>query len=842
MAERSFPLLRGQTVARDFKPVIGRPKMASRPRPDPADHRQKLLVQLDALLNEARARPEGQRDQDAAREVIAVRPSDPTDPLNSEQLGDQAHGVRVVGTDPSSGVVLLDAPGPQLERLREKASEYGDPKDRKGKDGTITTSLAHLAALGPVSQIALASERDLMGPRLQAWLNDGRLETPDTKVWFELSCRGGYRNPKEWSLSSRAQINRQINRLGAALPEEFEAPEEVIFFTRISLNELRGLVAAVDCVFTYETVPSEILTWLMLKDPPRREIREFALTPPPASAPSVVILDTGIATEHPLLKAAILGAVSVVPGLLDAPADMFGHGTKMAGAALYPDLGRALEERRFAASHWIQSVRLIVEPGKGISAEENRPFWPKLTVSGVTKAEESDPLARHRVFALAITFRVDPLLPTSWAQAVNQLAYDDGKGRLFCVSAGNVRPEDLFATANAYPDSLFQWKIHEPAQGANALTVGAYTAKTRLPPESDYEGSRPVAPAGGAAPHTTTGLAESPWAIKPDIVMEGGNVALTNVAAVPDAETLVSLTTGHRHLTAPLGLISMTSEASARAARMAVDLWKEDDSLRPETVRGLIVHSAVWTPAMRAQFDEPDLFHACGYGVPDLGFARACAENRATVIVEDVMPNSVLIERLRTSPPKKPSTPPTEIVRTRTMKVFQMPASEDLLLSAPDADVDLRVTLSYFAEPSTFRSRIEHGLDLKWDMQGPQETDNEFLERINDLLRPRDRNKKKIKKKRKSSFPWMVGINRRSRGTVQSDRWSGKASMLAGSKLIAVCPVLGWWERREDMRNKAMPFSLIVSIVAPGIYASVKAELVAALQAKLAALVPIAIP
>jgi hypothetical protein len=74
-------------------------------------------------------------------------------------------------------------------------------------------------------------------------------------------------------------------------------------------------------------------------------------------------------------------------------------------------------------------------------------------------------------------------------------------------------------------------------------------------------------------------------------------------------------------------------------------------------------------------------------------------------------------------------------------------------------------------------------------------------------------------------------INRRSRGTVQSDRWSGKASMLAGSKLIAVRPVLGWWERHDDIRTKSMSFSLIVSIVAPGIYASVQAEL--------AALVPI---
>lgn len=159
------------------------------------------------------------------------------------------------------------------------------------------------------------------------------------------------------------------------------------------------------------------------------------------------------------------------------------------------------------------------------------------------------------------------------------------------------------------------------------------------------------------------------------------------------------------------------------------------------------------------------------------------------------------------------------------MKLFRMPAPETVLLAEPQAQVELRVTLSYFAEPSTFRTRVEHGLDLKWDMQGPQETDPEFLERINDLLRERDATGKKVKKTRKPSFPWTIGINRRSRGTVQSDRWAGEASILAGAKLIAVYPVLGWWDRRDDMQLKELPFSLIVSIVAPGIYSAVQAAL-----------------
>ena len=47
-------------------------------------------------------------------------------------------------------------------------------------------------------------------------------------------------------------------------------------------------------------------------------------------------------------------------------------------------------------------------------------------------------------------------------------------------------------------------------------------------------------------------------------------------------------------------------------------------------------------------------------------------------------------------------------------------------------------------------------------------------------------------------------------------------SALAGDKLIAVMPVLGWWDQRKDLKTQTMRFSLIVSVLAPGIYATIK--------------------
>lgn len=111
-----------------------------------------------------------------------------------------------------------------------------------------------------------------------------------------------------------------------------------------------------------------------------------------------------------------------------------------------------------------------------------------------------------------------------------------------------------------------------------------------------------------------------------------------------------------------------------------------------------------------------------------------------------------------------------------------------------------------------FRRRVSHGLDLKWYMQGPSETESAFVRRVNKLARGQGSEEPKGK-----PFDWELKITRRSRGTVQSDRWTGPASYLAGEKLLAVVAVLGWWDRRPAQRDLSMPFALIVTVIAAGL-------------------------
>jgi hypothetical protein len=115
-----------------------------------------------------------------------------------------------------------------------------------------------------------------------------------------------------------------------------------------------------------------------------------------------------------------------------------------------------------------------------------------------------------------------------------------------------------------------------------------------------------------------------------------------------------------------------------------------------------------------------------------------------------------------------------------------------------------------------------------WDMQGPQESEDEFLERINKLNRPKDLDGKRRRASTTKGFDWEVGIQARSRGTVQSDRWRGKMSAIVGDKLIAVVPVLGWWDQRQSLETQEMGFSLVVSVFGPGVYTVIQQRVEAA--------------
>lgn len=830
MGDQRLPLIRGRIFGVDSYQAPqhggGAPRI---PSLDPKAHRARVLEQLDAITREVESRDPSARDELATREIIAVQPA-PGEQLTPDQLDDAHQDARLIGVVPETGTVLLDVAHPRLEYLRDKLDGFAEDARawrKVEKDGTQTTHRENERAVAAIGSVRRAALDDVRGPGLRT-----ELPAPagDRAYWFEIACRGGYRQPLSETDETRAQLARQLYRVGAAQEfDEFIGPERAYFFVKLTIPQIEALRAATDCIYEVELAPPPLRDLRLLEDVTTTELKAFSLRPPHVDAPAVVILDTGVATGHPLLKPALLSATTAGKEI-PSPEDTHGHGTKMAGVALYRDLGGAIERGGAEAPHWIQSSRLLVREGIGTASDENSEHWPALTLRAIRAAEDADPRPRDRVFTLAITRNMqdpplDGVAPTLWSHAIDVLAYHDGHGRLIVVSAGNARYEQWLVLAEQHPQLQLSEKIHQPAQAVNALSVGAYTARVELPPGDDYADTTVVATRpGGISPYTSTGPSGSEWAIKPDVVLEGGNLAIAGGLPNTSVSTLNALTTSNRHMLGhPLGQLAMTSEATARAAHLTARVWAAEPKLRPETVRGLIVHSASWTPEMAAQFGGlADRLAACGYGTPDERIARECAQNRATIVVEDAMPNAVWEEHPKKKPPKRETTKKTELKVRRKLKLFRLPIP-DIRLGDTDPDVELRVTLSFFSEPNLFGRTVTAGLDLKWDMQGPFETEEQFLQRINVLKRAKRLDGKREKVPATRSFDWDIGPQLRGRGTVQSDRWRGKMSKLAGDKLIAVLPVLGWWERRRrELREQEMRFSLIVSVFGPGVYSAIK--------------------
>ena len=367
MAGTRLPLLRGRITSVDTyeAPQQGSGVPPAMPSLDPKAHRSALLQQLDAITQQVSARAETARDELAKREIVAVRPAANAQ-LAADQLDDSKADARLVGVMPETGTVLLDVAGADLGYLREKIEAFADDskviaktkKDGSPKldeHGVRVTARASEKAIAPVGSIGLAQLEDV---------GDGQRQInaipADRACWFEIGCRGGYRYPGQDTINSRAQIARQLHRLGVSQKlDEFLGPEQVYFFVRVTRAQLAALHAATDCIYDVDLAPQPLRDLKLLDDLETKDIANFELTRPHEDAPSVVVLDTGIATGHPLLKSAILTATTAGPEI-PSPEDTHGHGTRMAGLALYRDVGAAIERGSAEAPHWLQSSRLLI--------------------------------------------------------------------------------------------------------------------------------------------------------------------------------------------------------------------------------------------------------------------------------------------------------------------------------------------------------------------------------------------------------------------------------------------------------------------------------------------------
>jgi len=831
MADRNRPHLfvDGRVAAEEYRrpPAGGGGSEEVPPPADRAGHVRRLITALEQADSAARSR--------RAAAPASVPGALPGVYVTFESF--PGLDLALKSLDPQRGRVHAELRGVHREDRPTGVVEVATVFIPDGKVGTFVRTFEgyettageakpkHQNAVDRVADIAAASVRALWTDSLADFPAAGQT------AWWEVWLRR-----RDGDEAERFAVFAETAGCPIA-PTRLSFRDRTVLLVHASAEQLAGAIDVLDDLAELRR-PHEPEAVLSLDDAAEQAEWVDQLTERVRAAgegaPAVCVVDTGVHQPHPLLSSSLEKDDQHTCDPTWGLEDRAGHGTEMAGLALFGDLGHAMTSTGpVTPTHRLESVKLLP------SVTGNPPhLWGALTATAASLVEIQAP-TRRRAFSMAVTAPdgSTPAVPdrgdggtgrpTSWSAAVDALAAGraidttndglvyldeevEGQQRLFVISAGNVRSfdDDHLTRSDLEP-------VEDPAQAWNALTVGAYTELVHLDGQPSFAGWTPLAPTGELSPLSRTSVAFArTWPPKPDVVLEGGNVARSPDGTAHDTpDVLQLLTTRRPQLGSPrlLTVTNATSAATAQAAHLVASVMATYPSLWPETVRALVVHSARWTPRMQQHLKRAGNRRAAkdafrrryGMGVPDLAHATRSANDALTLITQEVI------------------RPFDGKGNTRELHLHDLPWPGDVLADLGEATVTLRITLSYFIEPNPanrgWRDRYRYQSHaLRFDLRRATESTVEFRKRLN--AKALDEDEKRPPSAESDTREWTFGPTAHGSGSIHTDLWTGSAADLARRGMLAVYPVTGWWKdnKARDRSHLGARYALIVSIETPG--------------------------
>lgn len=638
------------------------------------------------------------------------------------------------------------------------------------------------------------------------WTDGGSHEFPSfmENVWWEVWFR-------KTDFDSD-KVTLQLETIGATIGEsKLEFAENVVWLVKATAKQLTNSVYLLDSLAELrkpqvlnDFITQEDVTYDDQADWMKDLVERIKFENPTDGEKVLVSLfDSGVSNVHPLLK-------NIVPddhletwkydwGPSDTEPNG-GHGTGMAGLALYGNLTDALATtENITIYHGVESFK-VCHP----SEKTDPKLFGVIYQDGCSSLIISRP-NNNRVFCLSVTN--DGIIkggrPSSSSSALDKLIYDNknelSDAQLFVVSGGNV----TLNTAEEYPGTNFISSIQDPGQAYNAITVGAYTLLDKLS-DSVYA---PLAKHGGMSPfNSTSGAWETQWPNKPDIVFEGGNSAIHPTGFVGNHVELSPISL-HNNFRENLFLpFNGTSSAAALAAKMMAELRTAYPDYWAETIRGLMIHSANWTEAMlegrdiSSESDRRAILRSVGYGVPNLFKAINSANNSLTLIAEEEI---------------QPYHKVNSDIKTNEYHLFKLPWPKDILLNeVAENDAKITVTLSYFIEPNPgnkqySRSFYYHSHELDYKLIKAGESLDVFKRRISSADADDSEERPDT-----TSEKWVIREKVRSKGSIKKDLFETSGAELSDRFYLAVYPKNGWYRSRKKLEkfDTKVKYSLIVTV------------------------------
>ena len=248
---------------------------------------------------------------------------------------------------------------------------------------------SHNTFVDPIQEIGLATLENL-------WTVQKPLPSHDKPVWWELWVRRGKteQSKKKNVEAIRSECERHNFRIQRL---ELELPEHTVMLMEASAKKLAAAFGILNCLAEVrepvKAVPAALSPATTSGSP-----GVVPPSPPDEEAAVVCVLDTGVNRDHPLL-APVCPEQNCASWDKDwTGADIDGHGTEMCGVAAFGDLRSVADGKPMpSATHWIESVKLLNDPGKREHEPEN---YGAVTVECMSKFEGD---RSNRVFSMAIT-------------------------------------------------------------------------------------------------------------------------------------------------------------------------------------------------------------------------------------------------------------------------------------------------------------------------------------------------------------------------------------------------------------------------------------------------------
>lgn len=610
MAEyEHLPLLRAE-VNRERRKRQG---FGSAPKRDYRAHGLTVRTQLEAAVNELRRRLPAGVDPSL---ILRVRMEGTT----AEDAWEAA-GLTVLSVDADKTLVLFSSDEEMSEFRQRLAAYQGGPPA-----GQVSAPYTGLVAC--IREVGTIRPEDRIGPLLRAesFVRPDDFADDETySIDLEL-----------WDLGTRALRETKVQQIDAYLQNEGGELLDRYLGTSLTLLRIRARGATVKGLLDVPDVAA--LDLPPMPDAGISDLLELPLEafpapePPPEGAPSITVVDTGLTAAHPLLAPAV-GETIGVPPMIRAD-DTNGHGTGVAGIAVYGDVRAHAEARRFRPDIWVHSAKVVNDAGR---------FDERLLVASQIRHAIEHFHAIHgcRVFNLSLGDRrlvYGGGKVGSWAAALDELARE--LDVVIVVSAGNLEyvpppGEDVESHLIRFPGYLIEdaSRIVEPANAAIALTVGSIVHAAGVPSEEYYGVSmQPVGSADEPSPFTRCGPGVG-GSMKPDLCDYGGNLMFDGVARrVSTTWPQTSLLTLNSHYLDNLFTTAAgTSYSTPRVAFKAAHALRLFPDASANLIRALLASSAIIPAAAieRLRPLGPDAcLRVCGLGVPDLVRAATSDDNR----------------------------------------------------------------------------------------------------------------------------------------------------------------------------------------------------------------------